>query len=70
MYTIKRLGAPPKDIHQAAAWVALVGGDLHSKWANLAYGRKTDVDTKTVTSNGVDFTVNFAMTRIRPDSVS
>lgn len=64
MYTVQRKGSPLKDVDQAAAWLALVGRSKNSSLACLPWDKKTIVDTKTVTSNGVDFSVRLAITKI------
>jgi hypothetical protein len=69
MYSVQRKGCPPKDVDQAAAWLALVGRSKNSSWACLPWDKKTIVDTKTVTGNGVDFSVRIAMTKIKLGTV-
>jgi len=69
MYTIKRQGGPPKNVDEAAAWLSMLGPARRSSWGHLPLNEKTDVYTKTVTSNGIDFTVNLAMTRFELGNV-
>ena len=69
MYSVERKGVSPKNIHQAAAWLAMVGGSKQSSWACLPWDRKKNVETRTVTSEGIDFSINLAITRVRLDAV-